>query len=233
MGAFPPQPTERGATPAVTNPMKTLALAIAAALAPALGSASGAGALLRMELGQAEPPPDAVEPPTPAPPSPPPPPPGDMPAPPQDQPAAAVQQPAPPPPGQWVYTAEYGWVWMPYGQAYTNVPAGGAPPNMYIYYPTVGWCWAVAPWVWGWGPTPYYGPYGPKRYGWYGNGYGHWYGYKGGAYGTGWRGASYYQGGQWKAPPRTYPAPTRASSPPKAAHGSGSGHAGSHGAEHR
>src|SRR5512137_1597510 len=54
--------------------------------------------------------------------------------------------------GQWVYTSQYGWVWMPHGDAYVNVPATGDAPNMYVYYPSVGWAWVVAPWVWGWGP---------------------------------------------------------------------------------
>ena len=43
------------------------------------------------------------------------------------------------PAGQWVYTSQYGWVWMPHGDAYTYLPATGATPNMYVYYPAVGW----------------------------------------------------------------------------------------------
>jgi len=121
-------------------------------------------------------------------------------------------------------------VWMPYGQAYTNVPTNGATPNMYVYYPSVGWCWMVAPWVWGWGPMPYFGVHGPKRFSWHGNGYGHWYGYKGGAYGPGWNGGGYWRAGQWTGPGRGYPAPYKGSAPPKtvhtAAHGPGTGGAG-------
>src|SRR5512138_2435200 len=50
------------------------------------------------------------------------------PAPPAETPPP--QQPAPQvsssiPPGQWVYTQQYGWIWMPYGDAYTYAPADG------------------------------------------------------------------------------------------------------------
>jgi hypothetical protein len=83
---------------------------------------------------------------------------------------AAEAQPPPPPPGvpagQWVFTNQYGWVWMPYAQNYTYVPAGG-DPYMYVYYPTNGWRWVSAPWVYGWGPRPYWGMYGVRRYVWY------------------------------------------------------------------
>ena len=92
-------------------------------------------------------------------------------------PATAV---APPPAsGQWVYTGQYGWVFMPYGAGYTYLPAS-AYPDMYVYYPAYGWRWVVAPWVWGIGPRPYFGVYGGTRFGWYGHGYGRWYGYRGG-----------------------------------------------------
>jgi hypothetical protein len=81
--------------------------------------------------------------------------------------------------GQWVYTAQYGWVWMPYGAAYTYLPAG-AYPDMYLYVPAYGWRWVVAPWVWGIGPSPYFGVYGWARFPWYGHGFGRWYGFRGG-----------------------------------------------------
>src|SRR5512135_1703456 len=45
------------------------------------------------------------------------------------------------PAGQWVYTSQYGWVWMPYGNSYTYLPASGATPNMFVYWPAVGWSW--------------------------------------------------------------------------------------------
>jgi hypothetical protein len=101
-----------------------------------------------------------------------------MPADPELAPPPVAVAPAPAG-GQWVYTSQYGWVWMPYGSAYTYVPAG-AYPDMYVYYPSYGWRWVVAPWVWGIGPRPYFGLYGWARYGWYGHGFGRWYGYRGG-----------------------------------------------------
>ena len=82
----------------------------------------------------------------PAPPSPTPPAP-----PPQAQAADSQTVPS----GSWVYTAQYGWVWMPYADAYTYVPPSGyGEPYMYVYYPAGGWSWVVAPWLWGWGPLP-------------------------------------------------------------------------------
>jgi hypothetical protein len=68
--------------------------------------------------------------------------------------------------GQWVYTEQYGWVWMPYDRAYTYVAPEGHP-YMYMYYPAVGWCWLYSPWVFGWGTMPYWGVYGPARFAWY------------------------------------------------------------------
>ncbi len=90
---------------------------------------------------------------------------------PSDQPQAS--------PGQWVYTSQYGWVWMPYDNGYTYAPPDGSTPDMYVYGPEIGWCWVVAPWLWGWGPAPYFGVAGPRWYGWYGHGLGRWYGYQG------------------------------------------------------
>jgi len=89
-----------------------------------------------------------------------------------------VQVAPPSPSGQWVYTAQYGWIWMPYGTAYTYLPAG-AYPDMYCYFPAYGWRWVVAPWVWGLGPRPWFGVYGFARFPWYGRGYGRWYGWHG------------------------------------------------------
>ena len=41
--------------------------------------------------------------------------------------------------GQWVYTTQYGWVWIPYGSQYTYEPSfEGAYPYAYIYYPAYG-----------------------------------------------------------------------------------------------
>ena len=96
-------------------------------------------------------------------------------APPAREPGGAPQQPslqqATPPPGQWVYTEQYGWVYMPYGDAYAYAPESEtADPYMYVYYPAVGWTWVDAPWLWGWGPWPYFGVHGPWRFAWFGHG---------------------------------------------------------------
>jgi hypothetical protein len=98
--------------------------------------------------------------------------------------------------GQWVDTAQYGWVWMPYGTAYTFLPAG-AYPDMYVYVPVYGWRWVVAPWVWGIGPRPY-SVYGWARFPWWGRGYGRWYGF---------RGAPVWAGRGWGRPGWSGPAP--------------------------
>src|SRR5689334_22672687 len=68
--------------------------------------------------------------------------------------------------GQWVYTSQYGWVWLPWDQAYTSIPAAGTP-LMYAYGPSLGWSWISAPWVYGWGTAPYYGSYGYARFAWH------------------------------------------------------------------
>jgi hypothetical protein len=82
--------------------------------------------------------------------------------------ATAAAQPQPPGTGQWVFTNQYGWVWLPYGAQYTYEPTvEGAYPYSYIYYPTYGWTWVVSPWVWGWGPSPYFGYWGPRYFVWY------------------------------------------------------------------
>jgi hypothetical protein len=136
---------------------------------------------------------DPVQPSTPAPTQAPPPPSGPIQAPP-----AHAEAPAQPPvPGQWVYTDQYGWIWMPYGDKYTHVVPGNEPPDMYVYEPSYGWCWVAAPWIWGWGPLPFFGVIGPVHFGWWGNGYGHWYGFSGRyrTWGrTGWGGRSGWGG---------------------------------------
>ena len=150
--------------------------------------------------------PDAVQPvqpDSPPPGQPPPPPPAVRPNPPP-QPAQPAPQQKPSDTGQWVHTAQYGWVWMPYGDTYAHVPPDGATPSMYVYYPEAGWCWVVAPWLWGWGPTPYFGLMGPRFYGWYGVGFGHWYGYAGPYAHWGWSGRAYWHGGRWNGVDRFY-----------------------------
>jgi hypothetical protein len=86
--------------------------------------------------------------------------------------------------GQWVYTNQYGWVWMPYGRQYIDEGNyGDNSPHEYVYSPGLGWSWVAAPWLWGWGVYPYFGGRGPSRFGWYrglyrsGYGWGH---YRGG-----------------------------------------------------
>lgn len=100
----------------------------------------------------------------------PPSPPDTPPPPPQD----AQASPAPPgASGQWVYTQQYGWLWMAYGDAYAYVPPSGTgEPYAYVYYPFyAAWTWVAAPWIWGWGPWPYFGVYGPYHYAWYHHGW--------------------------------------------------------------
>jgi hypothetical protein len=119
-----------------------------------------------------EPAPPAAQPedaPPTAPPADVPPPPAEAPA----QPRVEAQAPAAtPPPGQWVYTQQYGWVWMPYADRYTYVPADGyGQPYMYLYYPAYGWAWVAAPWVWGYGPWPYFSLGLAWNFGWYSHGW--------------------------------------------------------------
>ena len=95
-----------------------------------------------------------------------------IPAPPPAAPAPApvvtapVVTARPVPEGQWVMTGQYGWVYMPYAQAYTYVPPAGSP-SMYVFYPAFGWRWVTAPWVVGVGPVPSWGPHGYVRFAWY------------------------------------------------------------------
>ena len=100
----------------------------------------------------------------------------------QQQPTEPVAPPVeqqPVPEGQWVYTSEYGWVYMPWNEQYVNSPPGTEYPQQYVYYNGM-WVWLASPWVWGWGPYPYYGGYGYDHFVWYGRPYyGHWYGHVG------------------------------------------------------
>lgn len=140
--------------------------------------------------------PEPAKPDTPAPEQPPPPPPAQVPEPPATKPPTSTQDL---PAGQWVHTEQYGWVWMPYGKNYTHVPTDGETPYMYVYYPSDGWCWVIAPWIWGWGPSPYFGIGGPWGYGWWGNGFGMWYGFSYAYWGYG--GCGVYHHGGWYYPP--------------------------------
>jgi len=149
-----------------------------------------------------------------------PPPPQAAPPPPVAQPAPPVAQQAAPAPapmqaqaqanGQWVYTQQRGWLWMPYGEQYVYAPEGVAQPSAYVYAPAYGWTWIDAPWVWGWGPQIRFSLGGPIRFGWYHHGFarpyyrgvyrgghyygGHYYGrgFSGGrSFGHGWSGHSF------------------------------------------
>src|SRR5712692_3853764 len=109
----------------------------------------------------------AAQPTTAAPIETPPPPPEEPPAPPEQVQMQAPQATVPQSgqqvsTGQWVYTYQYGWLWMPYGAQYSYEPSTvGAYPYAYVYYPIYGWTWLTSPWVWGLGPLPYFGR-GPK-----------------------------------------------------------------------
>ncbi|MFN8010016.1 MAG: hypothetical protein U0P81_01295 [Holophagaceae bacterium] len=139
----------------------------------------------------APPPPEQTAPPTPAPKDPPPPPPRERPAPP----ATSSDRDRDRDGGQWVYTEQHGWVWMPYGEDCIHESDDGGPPHMYLYTQDVGWCWVLAPWLWGWGPRPWFGPVGYHRYVWWGVGVGRWYGFRGHPGGWGHRGV--WRGGPW------------------------------------
>lgn len=59
--------------------------------------------------------------------------------------------PAPPQPqGQWVATAQYGYVWVPLGASVVDL---SGVPSVYLYTPSYGWAWYASPW--GWGPFAY------------------------------------------------------------------------------
>lgn len=89
------------------------------------------------------------------------------------KPTAAVTPPPPPPgssnpaapDGQWVYTEQYGWLWLPYDAQYTWAPAAEAP-LMYAYGAELGWTWLSAPWLDGVGPRPYFDTAGDAHFAW-------------------------------------------------------------------
>src|SRR5512138_3019027 len=143
--------------------MKRLAAILLAACVPAAGIAQSFDA----EWASADQPPAApATPPSSAPEATPPAPPAQPPQPPAQQ-QATQQTPA----GQWVYTQQYGWIWIPYGEGYSYIPPDGVgEPYLYAYYPAYGWTWIGAPWVWGIGPWPYF-VVGPAYFGWYSYGY--------------------------------------------------------------
>ena len=201
--------------------MRSLSTALVAVLTlgPGLARAQEVGAQPAAAQPSERPAAPAVQPSSPAPVETPPSPPAQLPPPPQQpvqaapaeaaaEPAPGVTQPAPESAeatnaqGQWVYTQQYGWVWMPYGAQYTYAPTqAGVYPSEYVYYPSYGWTWLAAPWVFGWGVSPYFGVYGPSHFGWYHHwvcvGHGYHPGY--GGYHPGYRGYGGY--GYRPAPP--------------------------------
>jgi hypothetical protein len=113
-----------------------------------------------------------------------------------------VVQAQPPPAGQWIYTRQYGWVWMPYGDQYVRAGADSTAYS-YVYYPSSGWVWLSTPWVYGTGPRPYFGHRGYAHYRWYPRTWGSAHAYRGGrvrVYGGGgyrdhrWGGGGYHGG---------------------------------------
>jgi len=141
----------------------------------------------------------------------PPAPPSQMPAPPAQQPQPQAQAQVPSTAGQWVYTQQYGWIWMPYSDTYVySPPTGYGEPYAYVYYPTYGWLWVAAPWVWGYGPWPYFGVYGAVSFGWYGAGWWRYpYHYHYAPYYGGYYGGHYGGGGvpSYRPPGGTFPRP--------------------------
>jgi hypothetical protein len=142
-----------------------------------IGMLGGARGRAAHAAAPTSPPPAVSNTPSPVPPpqEPPPPPGPQIPTPPHTQPiepspadwnarAAPVKSV---PPGQWVYTAQYGWLWMPYGAEYTQVVPDAALAYMFAYYPAFGWRWVVAPWVLGLGIAPHWGILGPTHFAWY------------------------------------------------------------------
>jgi hypothetical protein len=129
-----------------------------------------------------------------------PPPDGEPDAPPPAPPSGNVyaQQPPAPPAGQWVYTPQYGWVWMPYGQQYVDAYS----PRQYVYSVRFGWSWVAAPWLVGPGVHLWFGRLGPSRFGWY-RGYGRYYSYRvyprgGHAWGGGYHRTAPVVRGRWR-----------------------------------
>jgi translation initiation factor IF-2 len=185
----------------MTKLIGTLVMSGAVGLAPFIALAQEDQAWSDLGIGEEQEPAPSTAPPSELPPAPqyetPPAPPvqAEAPAPPPAQAQAA------PPAGQWVYTQQYGWIWMPYSDSYTYSPPNGyGEPYAYVYSPAYScWTWLAAPWVWGFGPWPFFGVFGPAHFGWYGHGWwrypSRWHYVPGyGAY-AGFRGVAPYRGG--------------------------------------
>ncbi len=143
-------------------------------------------------------------------------PPMPMPPPPQDLPVPEVnpptpQQPIAAPAGQWVNTVQYGWLWIPYAQEYTHIPPDPQVyPDQFVYYPAYGWRWVVAPWVYGYGPSPIWGVLGVRYFAWYSHpwfrvgGYWGWGAYRGWGNYRGWLGPRVWGPRGWVSAPAYY-----------------------------
>lgn len=116
--------------------------------------------------------------------------------------------------GQWVFTGQYGWLFLPYGEQYTSVPVDPEQTSFsYAYQPAGGWVWLASPWVVGVAPYPFFGILGPWRFGWYRdvghNGHGH--PARGGTLTVA---AVPVQGATGARPPRAMPASSTHAAPP-------------------
>jgi len=163
---------------------------------------------------EATPPPDSQAPQDlpPAPSETPPPPPNEPPGPPQaNAPPPPAPQPAAAPAGRWVWTAQYGWLYLPYARQFVFVP--GDPqvfPEQFVYYPVYGWRWVIAPWVYGYGPQPRWGVGGPRLFVWFAQpwfrvgGYWGWGGYRGWGPYRGWIGPRVWGPRGWARAPAYY-----------------------------
>ncbi len=192
--------------------MRHKSIAFLLAVAPMLVFAQAPGALNAPPPSPDAPPSDLQPPPEPPPPpgapaaQSAPPPVANLPTPP-----AATPEPVAGAAGQWVYTNQYGWLWIPYAREYTFIPSDAQVfPDQYVYYPAYGWRWVVAPWVYGYGPAPYWGALGPRFFLWYSRpwfrvgGYWGWGGYHGWGQYRGWIGPRAWGPRGWAGAPAYY-----------------------------
>jgi hypothetical protein len=136
---------------------------------------------------------------------------------------------------------------MPYAREYAYVPADPQVyPEAYVYYPVYGWRWVSAPWIYGYGPQPWWGPGGLRLYAWYGHpwfrvgGYWGWGAWRGWGPYRGWIGPRRWGAGGWARAPAYFPSgagyrPGMAHPvPPRRGGGGGQGHGhGAHGGHGR
>jgi hypothetical protein len=123
-------------------------------------------------------------------------------------PPAISPPPATTPAGQWVDTSEYAWLWIPYDRQYVYVPDDPQVfPEQYVYYPVYGWRWVIAPWVYGYGTQPNWGPAGVRAFAWYAHpwfrvgGFWGWGGYRGWGDYRGWIGPRSWGARGWAGAP--------------------------------